>query len=113
MGISSYERQSTREHPLCQLPEEDLDFVLQFVLSSGSLKEMARLYSVSYPTIRTTLDHVITNLQQRVDGAPPDPMTNLLADLVERGELKIGNAKMIRSVYRNALEAITDKEKPQ
>ncbi len=86
------------------LPEEDLDFVAQFVLASGSLKEMAMLYQVSYPTIRASLDRVIANLRQTMSGAPPDPMTELLADLVERGEIKVSTAKNIRAVHRKALE---------
>jgi len=93
-----------RSHPLDNLPEEDLDFVAQFVLASGSLKEMALLHHVSYPTIRNTLDRVIANLRDSMSGAPPDQMTGLLADLVERGEIKVGTAKNIRAVYRAALE---------
>jgi hypothetical protein len=95
---------SNKEHPLQLLPEEDLDFVVQFVLASGSLKEMALLHHVSYPTIRATLDRVIANLRQTLNGAPPDPMTGLLADLVERGEIKVGTAKQIRTLYRAALD---------
>ena len=93
-----------RSHPLANLPEEDLDFVAQFVLASGSLKEMALLHHVSYPTIRNTLNRVIANLRDSMSGAPPDQMTGLLADLVERGEIKVGTAKNIRAVYRAALE---------
>jgi len=102
-----------REHPLLLMPEEDLDFVLQFVLASGSLKEMARLHGVSYPTIRASLDRVIENLRQRLNGAPPDPMTNLLADLVERGEIKLATAKSIRAIYRTVIDKDTDEEESQ
>ena len=94
----------SKQHPLNLLPEEDLDFIVQFVLASGSLKEMAQLHQVSYPIIRGTLDRVIANLQQSLNGAPPDPITNLLADLVERGELKVSAAKQIRAIHRQALE---------
>ena len=45
----------SKEHPVSLLPEEDLDFVAQFVLASGSLKEMAMLHHVSYPTIVSSL----------------------------------------------------------
>ena len=93
-----------KSHPLLQLTEEDLDFVVQFVMASGSLKEMAMLHHVSYPTIRASLDRVIANLRESLRGAPPDPMTGMLADLVERGEIKVGIAKQIRNVHRAALE---------
>jgi hypothetical protein len=93
-----------REHPLLMLPEEDLEIVTQFVLASGSLKEMAQLYQVSYPTIRASLDRVIANLRKNMLSVPPDPMTELLAGLVERGEIKVSTAKSIRAVYRKAQE---------
>jgi hypothetical protein len=102
--IQNWQNRRKQEHPLLLLPEEDLDFVVQFVLASGSLKEMAMLHHVSYPTIRATLDHVIANLRQTLNGAPPDPMTGLLADLVERGEIKVATAKQIRNVHRMALD---------
>jgi hypothetical protein len=65
---------------------------------------MAQLHQVSYPTIRATLDRVIAKLRQGLNGAPPDAMTGLLAELVERGEIKVATAKQIRSVYRAMLE---------
>lgn len=102
------QHQSSKDHPLLLLAEEDLDFVVQFVLASGSLKEMAMLHHVSYPTIRATLDRVIANLRQSLGGLPPDPMTPLLADLVERGEIKVGVARQIRAVYRAALEGTAE-----
>ena len=38
------------------LDPEDATFLKNFVLKSGSLKEIARLYEVSYPTVRLRLD---------------------------------------------------------
>lgn len=99
-----------RDHPLLQLDEDDLDFILQFVLASGSLKEMGQLYGVSYPTIRASLDRVIAELRQRLSTGGRDEMTELLAGLVERGELKPAVAKSIRALYRNKLEEASDKE---
>jgi hypothetical protein len=90
----------TKNHPLTQMPLEDLDFVVQFILTSGSLKEMARLHGVSYPTIRTSLDQVINRLQDRINGIAPDPLTDYLAELVERGEIKPGVARTIRELHR-------------
>lgn len=95
-----------RDHPLARLEEDDLDFIVQFVLASGSLKDMARLYGVSYPTIRGTLDRVIANLRQKLTTGGPDAMTDLLAGLVERGELKPAQAKRIREVHRSVTEEI-------
>ena len=47
---------------LSRLGDEDQQFALAFILRSGSLKEMARLYGVSYPTVRNRLDDLIAHL---------------------------------------------------
>ncbi len=52
---------------LARLGSEDQQFALAFVLRSGSLKEMARLYSVSYPTVRNRLDELIARLGANVE----------------------------------------------
>jgi hypothetical protein len=54
---------------LLALSAEDQDFVCEFVKASGSLKEMAALLKVSYPTVRNRLDALIAKLQ----AAPPAP----------------------------------------
>ncbi|AIY13404.1 MULTISPECIES: DUF2089 family protein [Cellulophaga] len=48
---------------ILQLSAEDQEFVLQFVLNSGSLKKMAIQMNISYPTMRNKLDDIITSLQ--------------------------------------------------
>lgn len=87
-----------------RLEEDDLDFIAQFVLASGSLKDMAQLYGVSYPTIRASLDRVIENLQQTMRGQSRDEMTELLAGMMERGEITASVAKKIRALHRSVLE---------
>ena len=49
---------------LARLGRSDQEFALQFVKASGSLKEMARLMKVSYPTVRNRLDRIIEKLNQ-------------------------------------------------
>jgi len=44
---------------LAQLPIEDQEFIVQFVKASGSLKEMAQLLHLSYPTVRNRLNDII------------------------------------------------------
>ncbi len=41
------------------LSEEDLSFLKRFLLSSGTLKELAKQYGISYPTVRLRLDRLI------------------------------------------------------
>ena len=49
--------------PLASLSQEDQEFVLEFVKASGSLKEMAGILKVSYPTVRNRLDDIISKLR--------------------------------------------------
>ena len=60
---------------LTRLGSEDQQFALAFILRSGSLKEMARLYGVSYPTVRNRLDELIARL-----GANVEALANEAAD---------------------------------
>ena len=48
---------------LLHLSSEDQAFVVQFVLSSGSLKEMAKYMNRSYPLVRNRLNEIINELQ--------------------------------------------------
>ena len=50
---------------LASLPADDQEFILGFVNASGSLKEMANILNVSYPTVRNRLDEIIAKLNQR------------------------------------------------
>lgn len=92
-------------HPLGKLPREDLDLITQLVLRSGSLKDLAEAYGVSYPTIRGRLDRVIERLGEAVKGKKPDKLRELLARLVERGELSAASARAIGDVVRDITQA--------
>lgn len=48
---------------LLQITEEEQNFILQFFLSSGSLKEMATQMGNSYPTVRNKLDDIIQKIK--------------------------------------------------
>lgn len=48
---------------LASLSQDDQEFVLEFIKASGSLKEMAAILKVSYPTVRNRLDEVIAKLK--------------------------------------------------
>lgn len=49
---------------MMQLSAVDQQFVLDFVKSSGSLKEMAQHLGLSYPTVRNRLDDIIYQLNK-------------------------------------------------
>ena len=47
---------------LARLSEKEQQFIIDFVKSSGSLKDMAKNIGVSYPTMRNMLDDLIEKL---------------------------------------------------
>jgi hypothetical protein len=49
---------------LASLGQEDQEFILEFIKASGSLKGMAGILDVSYPTVRNRLDEIIDKLKQ-------------------------------------------------
>jgi hypothetical protein len=110
MNFDSLKSGRLDEHPLLALPREDLDLITQLVLFSGSLKDLANAYGVSYPTIRLRLDRVIERLRAAVDGQPPDPLSELLARLVERDELSASNARTVRDLARQLARQSTEPE---
>ena len=105
------EIESPNSHPLNLLTDPEKDFVLQFVLSSGSLKEMAGAYGVSYPTLRARLDRLIARLHQAIGGRARDPVSELLAAMIERGELAVSTARKIQDTHRKQLEEVANSRK--
>lgn len=70
---------------LLQLPPDDLAFVTAFVRSSGSLKAMAQLLGVSYPTVRSRLDEIMKRLDEVERGV--EKRRHEILDALENGKL--------------------------
>jgi len=47
---------------LAGLSERDQQFLLEFIKASGSLKQIAKILGLSYPTVRNRLDEVIERI---------------------------------------------------
>ena len=47
------------------LEEEEQEFLKRFILASGSLKQLAKDYEVSYPTVRIRVDKIIEKINKR------------------------------------------------
>ena len=85
------------------LEDEDAAFIKKFVLASGSLKEMAGLYGVSYPTVRLRLDRLIQKIQL-TEKAEADPYVALVKRLAVDDRLDFDTAKLLLSEYRKMKE---------
>ena len=46
------------------LSKEEQEFILNFFVSSGSIKEMAKQASLSYPTMRNKMDDLIEKIRR-------------------------------------------------
>lgn len=49
---------------LARLSVEEQEFILNFFLSSGSIKEMAKQANLSYPTMRNKMDDLIEKVKK-------------------------------------------------
>lgn len=81
------------------LDDEDMAFIKRFLLSSGSLKEIARQYGVTYPTVRLRLDRLIQKIQLG-DNAERDPYIALIKRLAINDKLDFDTAKILIHEYK-------------
>lgn len=83
------------------LEDEDVAFIRRFVLASGSLKEMAAQYGVSYPTVRLRLDRLIQTIRL-AETAEADPYVALVKRLAVDDKLDFDTAKILIAAYRDS-----------
>lgn len=88
---------------MADLEEEDVAFIRRFLLASGSLKEVAGEYGVSYPTVRLRLDRLIQKVRLADDRAA-DPYVALIKRLAVNEKIDFDAAKLLISEYRKAKE---------
>lgn len=84
---------------MANLEDEDLAFIKKFLMASGSLKEVAGQYDVSYPTVRLRLDRLIQKIQIGED-ASNEPYVALIKRLVVNDKLDFDTAKILISEYK-------------
>lgn len=84
---------------LQELSEEDRAFIKRFILASGSLKELAKQYQVSYPTLRIRLDRLINKIIIFDDPESRDPFRKKIQTLAAEGQISTSVAKEILNIY--------------
>ncbi|WDL98449.1 DUF2089 family protein [Alicyclobacillus sp. ALC3] len=84
---------------LLGLDEEDIQFAKNFILASGSLKKIAEIYDVSYPTVRLRLDKLIQKIQM-VEDASAEPFTVFVRDLALRDKIDLETAKLLIAKHK-------------
>ena len=81
------------------LEEEDVVFLKKFVLASGSLKEIASQYGVTYPTVRLRLDRLIQKIKME-ENQQEDPYILLFKRMAVNGKMDFETAKILIQEYR-------------
>jgi hypothetical protein len=86
------------------LSEEDLTFIKRFVLASGSLKDLAQTYAISYPTVRLRLDRLIAKIQVVEDQQSTSAFEKLLRGHYAEGKLDAETFKRLLAAHREEVE---------
>ena len=84
---------------MANLDDEDISFIKKFLLASGSLKEIANQYGVSYPTVRLRLDKLIQKIRISED-TMSDPYISLIKRLAVNDKLDFDTAKLLIAEYK-------------
>lgn len=84
---------------MANLKDEDISFIKRFILASGSLKEIAKQYDVTYPTVRLRLDRLIQKIQISED-AESEPYVSLIKRLALNDKIDFETAKILVSEYK-------------
>lgn len=84
---------------LIHLETEDIGFIKKIVLSSGSLKDLAKEYGVTYPTIRVRMDKLIEKIKI-YDKQETDPYVEKIKLLAINDKIDLDTAKILIEEYR-------------
>ncbi|SCZ79806.1 DUF2089 family protein [Acidaminobacter hydrogenoformans] len=84
---------------MSNLDDEEMVFIKKFLLASGSLKEVAALYGVTYPTVRLRLDRLIQKIQIS-ENSSNEPYIALIKRLAVNEKLDFDTAKILIAEYR-------------
>lgn len=89
------------------MAEEDLAFIKRFLLASGSLKEVALGYGVTYPTVRLRLDRLIAKLQIFDGQEIADDFERTLRGQFADGKLDNATFKLLLAAYQQQQKQAT------
>lgn len=76
--------------PLARLSSENQVFIAAFVRCHGSIKEMERIFGISYPTVKSRLDRISMQLKF-IESFPLNTTEETLEEL-ERGQITADEA---------------------
>jgi len=94
----------TRACWLNGLNDEDLAFLKRFILASGSLKELALAYGISYPTVRLRLDRLIEKVKIFDNDEIVSDFERVLRVQYAEGRIEMETLKLLLEAHREEME---------
>ncbi len=94
---------------LDHLSDEDLAFLKRFLLASGSLKELAEAYDITYPTVRLRLNRLIEKVRILDDQEIRSEFERVLRAAYAEGRLDLDTLKHLLKEHRREMEARREK----
>lgn len=73
------------------LTKEELDFVAGFISVYGNIKEMEKMFNISYPTVKKNLDLIISKMGLQQHAVSQTSQTDILDKLANK-ELSVKEA---------------------
>jgi hypothetical protein len=90
------------------LSDEDLAFLKRFLLASGTLKEVASDYGISYPTVRLRLDRLIEKVKLFESAQPRSRLEAELVAAYAEGSIDEPIFRKLLTAFRTDQEELND-----
>lgn len=87
-----------------ELSDQDCQFIKRFILASGSLKEMATQYGISYPTVRNRLDRLIEKVKILENTKEKSEFHKKVKVLAAEGKLDLNIARDLIRTYEQSTD---------
>lgn len=87
-----------------KLSDEDTSFIKRFVLASGSLKDLAKAYGISYPTVRLRLDRLIEKIKVLDSQEIVSEFERTLRARYADGKIDMETLKVLLTAHQSELE---------
>jgi hypothetical protein len=97
-------KEKTEKSWLDDLSDEDLTFIKRFILASGSLKEIAKQYGITYPTVRLRLDRLIQKIKVLDSQDIADEFERILRVLYAEKKIDATTFRTLLSEHNNYMK---------
>ena len=93
------------------LSDEDVSFLKRFLLVSGSLKELAQAYGISYPTVRLRLDRLIAKVKIADTHDAAGPFERKARALFADGRFDVETLRVLLASHDEEMEGRDERDR--